>query len=173
LLDEIEKAHPDLLTLLLQIMDSATLTDNNGDKIDFQNVIIIMTSNLGASEASVVGFAKDDNLNENRAINNFFAPEFRNRLDEVVKFNSLGEDIIIKIVTKFIKNINDSIKDKDIKGELVCIADCKKGENSNENILEDINILKDINLSTKDIATFISKKYNISKNTIYNILKKD
>ncbi len=72
-----------------------------------------------------------------------------------------------------IENVYESIKDKDIKGELVCIADCKKGEDSNENILEDINILKDINLSTKDIATFISKKYNISKNTIYNILKKD
>jgi ATP-dependent Clp protease ATP-binding subunit ClpA len=114
LLDEIEKAHPDLLTLLLQIMDSATLTDNNGDKIDFQNVIIIMTSNLGASEASVVGFAKDDNLNENRAINNFFAPEFRNRLDNIVHFNALSQKIILKIVDKFIDKLNSNIASKNL-----------------------------------------------------------
>jgi ATP-dependent Clp protease ATP-binding subunit ClpA len=115
LLDEIEKAHPELMNILLQVMDNATLTDNNGVKSDFQNVILILTSNLGTKEASIMGFAKDDSINEDKAIKTFFAPEFRNRLDEVVKFNSLSEDVIIKIVTKFIKNINDSIKDKDIK----------------------------------------------------------
>lgn len=72
LLDEIEKAHPDLMSVLLQVMDNAELTDNNGNKADFQNVILIMTSNLGASEANVMGFAKDDKLNEDKAISKFF-----------------------------------------------------------------------------------------------------
>src|SRR5574344_159527 len=89
LLDEIEKAHPDLMSILLQVMDNAELTDNSGNKADFQNVVLIMTSNLGATEANVMGFAKNDKLNENRAINKFFAPEFRNRLDCVVSFDSL------------------------------------------------------------------------------------
>ena len=114
LLDEIEKAHPDLMSLLLQVMDNATLADNNGVKIDFQNVILIMTSNLGAKETNVMGFAKNSKLNESKAINNFFAPEFRNRLDAVVSFNSLGEDIIVKIVTKFIKDLSGNLKDKKI-----------------------------------------------------------
>jgi ATP-dependent Clp protease ATP-binding subunit ClpA len=115
LLDEIEKAHPELMNILLQVMDNATLTDNNGVKSDFQNVVLILTSNLGTKEANVMGFAKDDNVSTDKAIKSFFAPEFRNRLDEVVKFNSLTQDIIVKVVAKFIKSINDSIKDKDIK----------------------------------------------------------
>ena len=115
LLDEIEKAHPELMNLLLQVMDNATLTDNNGVKSDFQNVILILTSNLGTKEANVMGFEKDSNANQDKAIKLFFAPEFRNRLDEVVKFNSLTPDIIIKIVSKFIKNITSSVQDKDIK----------------------------------------------------------
>jgi ATP-dependent Clp protease ATP-binding subunit ClpA len=115
LLDEIEKAHPELMNILLQVMDNATLTDNNGIKSDFQNVILILTSNLGTKEANVMGFEKDDSVSTDKAIKAFFAPEFRNRLDEVVKFNSLNQDIIVKVVTKFINNINDSIKDKDIK----------------------------------------------------------
>ncbi|MEA2091279.1 MAG: ATP-dependent Clp protease ATP-binding subunit, partial [Campylobacterota bacterium] len=81
LLDEIEKAHPDLMGLLLQVMDNATLTDNNGTKSDFQNVILIMTSNLGATQSNVMGFEKDTTANEDKAIKKFFAPEFRNRLD--------------------------------------------------------------------------------------------
>jgi ATP-dependent Clp protease ATP-binding subunit ClpA len=115
LLDEIEKAHPDLMSLLLQVMDNAILTDNNGTKADFQNVILIMTSNLGATEAPVMGFAKDDTQNTNKAINKFFAPEFRNRLDAIVKFKPLDENIILKVVTKFIKDLNESVKDKNIK----------------------------------------------------------
>ncbi len=115
LLDEIEKAHPDLMNLLLQVMDNATLTDNNGVKSDFQNVILIMTSNLGAKQSNVMGFAKDDRLNENKAIKNFFSPEFRNRLDEVISFNSLGEDVILNIVGKFIKELSKTLKEKDIK----------------------------------------------------------
>jgi len=115
LLDEIEKAHPDLMSLLLQVMDNATLTDNNGTKADFQNVILIMTSNLGATQASVMGFAKDDGINEDKAVKKFFAPEFRNRLDATVKFISLTEPILIKIVSKFIKDLEDSLSDKNIK----------------------------------------------------------
>jgi len=115
LLDEIEKAHPDLMSLLLQVMDNATLTDNNGTKADFQNVILIMTSNLGATQSSVMGFAKDDNINEDRAVKKFFAPEFRNRLDATVKFISLSEPILIKIVTKFIKDLEAGLSDKNIQ----------------------------------------------------------
>ena len=115
LLDEIEKAHPDLMSLLLQVMDNATLTDNNGAKADFQNVILIMTSNLGATSASVMGFAKDDNLNEDKAVKKFFAPEFRNRLDSVVKFASLSQDVVIKVVNKFIKDLELNLSDKNIK----------------------------------------------------------
>ena len=115
LLDEIEKAHPDLMSLLLQVMDNATLTDNNGTKADFQNVILIMTSNLGATQASIMGFAKDDTINEDKAVKKFFAPEFRNRLDATVKFSHLTEEVIVKIVTKFIKDLELQLADKNIK----------------------------------------------------------
>ena len=115
LLDEIEKAHPDLMSLLLQVMDNATLTDNNGTKSDFQNVILIMTSNLGATQANIMGFAKDDGINEDKAVKKFFAPEFRNRLDATVKFAPLSEPILIKIVSKFIKDLEENLTDKNIK----------------------------------------------------------
>lgn len=115
LLDEIEKAHPDLMSLLLQVMDNATLTDNNGTKSDFQNVILIMTSNLGATQANIMGFAKDDGINEDKAVKKFFAPEFRNRLDATVKFAPLSEPILIKIVSKFIKDLEENLADKNIK----------------------------------------------------------
>jgi len=115
LLDEIEKAHPDLMNILLQVMDSATLTDNNGIKSDFQNVILIMTSNLGATQASVMGFEKDILSNEDKAVKKFFTPEFRNRLDAIVKFTPIDEHILLKIVSKFIKQLELSLKDKDIK----------------------------------------------------------
>ena len=114
LLDEIEKAHPDLMSLLLQVMDNATLTDNNGTKADFQNVILIMTSNIGATQASIMGFAKDDSLNEDKAVKKFFAPEFRNRLDATVKFKQLNESILIKIVSKFMKDLELNLVDKNI-----------------------------------------------------------
>lgn len=115
LLDEIEKAHPDLMSLLLQVMDNASLTDNNGNKADFQNVILIMTSNLGASEASVMGFAKDESLNQDKSIKKFFAPEFRNRLDATVKFISLEMSVVTKVVGKFIEDMCKQISDKQIE----------------------------------------------------------
>jgi len=118
LLDEIEKAHPDLMSILLQVMDNATLTDNNGEKANFENVILIMTSNLGTKESNVMGFAKDDSLNENKAIKKFFAPEFRNRLDSTVQFTHLDEKIVLKVVDKFIKDLELQILDKNITIEL-------------------------------------------------------
>jgi ATP-dependent Clp protease ATP-binding subunit ClpA len=118
LLDEIEKAHPDLMSILLQVMDNAELTDNSGNKADFQNVVLIMTSNLGATEANVMGFAKNDKLNENKAINKFFAPEFRNRLDAVVPFDSLTLDVVAKVAGKFIEDLERQLIDKKIKIEI-------------------------------------------------------
>ena len=115
LLDEIEKAHPDLMSLLLQVMDNATLTDNNGAVASFDNVILIMTSNLGASEGNVMGFAKNDTLNTDKAVNKFFAPEFRNRLDATVKFIQLDEKIVLLVVEKFIKELIKTLKEKTIK----------------------------------------------------------
>jgi ATP-dependent Clp protease ATP-binding subunit ClpA len=101
LLDEIEKAHPDLMSILLQVMDNAELTDNSGNKADFQNVILIMTSNLGASE--------------NKAVNKFFAPEFRNRLDAMVSFTSLSPDIVSQVAGKFIEDLEKQLVNKKIK----------------------------------------------------------
>ena len=114
LLDEIEKAHPDLMNLLLQVMDNAELTDNSGNKADFQNVIIIMTSNLGTKEAPVMGFAKDDAMVQNRAVHKFFSPEFRNRLDAIVNFTNLTPEIVAQIANKFIGDLKEILADKKI-----------------------------------------------------------
>jgi len=98
LLDEVEKAHPDIMNILLQIMDGATLTDNNGTVSDFKNVILIMTSNLGAKEPSVMGFASDRGVVSDRAVREFFSPEFRNRLSATIEFGTLDMDSIVRIV---------------------------------------------------------------------------
>ncbi|MBK7392066.1 MAG: ATP-dependent Clp protease ATP-binding subunit ClpA [Chloracidobacterium sp.] len=115
-LDEIEKAHPNLFNLLLQVMDSATLTDNNGKKADFRNVILIMTTNAGARELSSggVGFrnASDTKGNAKGVIERTFTPEFRNRLDAWVPFKPLDIDIIKLIVDKFIKELNGQLAEK-------------------------------------------------------------
>ncbi len=117
LLDEIEKAHPDLLNILLQVFDSATLTDNDGNKTDFRNVIIIMTSNLGTKEASQVGFTKVEAHQTNNAIKDFFAPEFRNRLDAIVNFSSLKTDVMVFVVEKLLTQLEEQLKEKNIKIE--------------------------------------------------------
>lgn len=114
LLDEIEKAHPDLVNILLQIMDNATLTDNNGYKANFQNVILIMTSNIGATARSVMGFNKDSSLAKNEELKLFFTPEFRNRLSAIVEFNQLNIEIVKNIVKKFIAELNAELKKKKI-----------------------------------------------------------
>ena len=114
LLDEIEKAHPDLINILLQIMDSATLTDNNGYKANFQNVVLIMTSNIGATARSVMGFNKDSSISKNEELKAFFTPEFRNRLDSIVEFQPLSHETVIGIVHKFINELNSDLKKKKI-----------------------------------------------------------
>ena len=118
LLDEIEKAHPDLVNILLQIMDSATLTDNNGYKANFQNVILIMTSNIGATARNVMGFNKDESISKNEEMKAFFTPEFRNRLDAIVEFEQLEEKTVEGIVSKFIRELNTEISDKKISVEI-------------------------------------------------------
>ncbi len=114
LLDEVEKAHPDIMNILLQVMDNATLTDNDGVKTDFRNVIVIMTSNLGTKAAPKVGFNKDETHKANEAIADFFAPEFRNRLDAIVHFKPLGEEIMVNIVDKLLVELEEQLKDKEI-----------------------------------------------------------
>ncbi len=114
LLDEIEKAHPDLVNILLQIMDSATLTDNNGYKANFQSVILIMTSNIGAVARSVAGFNKDESLSKNEELNSFFTPEFRNRLDAIVEFEQLTKESVERIVVKSIYKLNRELSAKKI-----------------------------------------------------------
>lgn len=115
-LDEIEKAHPNLFNLLLQVMDSATLTDNNGKKADFRNVILIMTTNAGARELSSGGMGfrngSDTKGNAKGVIERTFTPEFRNRLDAWVPFKALDLDIIKLIVDKFIKELNGQLAEK-------------------------------------------------------------
>ncbi len=118
LLDEIEKAHPDIANILLQIMDSASLTDNNGYKADFQNVILIMTSNIGATARSVMGFNSDASLSANEELKEFFTPEFRNRLDAIIAFKPLDLDVLEGVVEKFIKELNKDLKKKKISVEI-------------------------------------------------------
>ncbi len=116
-LDEIEKAHPNLFNLLLQVMDHATLTDNNGKKADFRNVILIMTTNAGARELSEggIGFQKHTGRGQGRgAIERAFSPEFRNRLDAWVAFNPLDFEVIERIVDKFIDELNAQLKEKKV-----------------------------------------------------------
>ena len=113
LLDEIEKAHSSIYNLLLQIFDSATLTDNSGNKADFKNVIIIMTSNVGQGEMPALGFASDSSAKDS-ALKEIFSPEFRNRLDCVVKFNTLTMSHLRQIVAKQIADLNLQLKDVQI-----------------------------------------------------------
>jgi len=117
LLDEVEKAHPDVLTVLLQIMDNGFVTGSNGKKADARNAILIMTSNLGASDAekNSVGFGNLERDGDPKdAVNKFFSPEFRNRLDGIVKFGKLDQTTMIKVVKKFIDELNSLIKDKNV-----------------------------------------------------------
>lgn len=117
LLDEVEKAHPDVLTILLQIMDNGFVTGSNGKKADARQAIIIMTSNLGAADAekNAVGFGSLERDGDPKdAVNRFFAPEFRNRLDGVVKFGKLDKSTMVKIIKKFIGELNTLVKDKSI-----------------------------------------------------------
>lgn len=117
LLDEMEKAHPEVFNILLQVMDHGTLTDNNGRKSDFRNVILLMTSNAGAQEMgrASIGFAEQDHSSDGtEVINKMFTPEFRNRLDAIVQFNSLNEQTILNVVDKFLDELQGQLNDKKV-----------------------------------------------------------
>ena len=115
LLDEIEKAHPDIVQILLQVMDNATLTDNDGRKADFRNVVLIMTSNLGVGEGQNLGFMQEFSEFKEEAIHRFFAPEFLNRLDAIVRFKPLSKDSVMMVVDKFINELQERLNNKKVK----------------------------------------------------------
>ncbi|MDO6480145.1 ATP-dependent Clp protease ATP-binding subunit ClpA [Shimia thalassica] len=121
LLDEIEKAHPDVFNILLQVMDHGTLTDHNGRSVDFRNVILIMTSNAGASEQAkaAIGFGRDRREGEDTAaIERTFTPEFRNRLDAVISFAPLPKEVIMRVVEKFVLQLEAQLMDRNVTIEL-------------------------------------------------------
>ena len=118
LLDEIEKAHPDVFNILLQVMDHGTLTDNNGRKADFRNVIIIMTTNAGAEslQKRTMGFTESKQAGDEMIdIKRMFTPEFRNRLDAIVGFRPLDEEIILRVVDKFLLQLEGQLSEKKVE----------------------------------------------------------
>ncbi|MEE4245355.1 MAG: ATP-dependent Clp protease ATP-binding subunit ClpA [Kangiellaceae bacterium] len=137
LLDEIEKAHPDVYNLLLQVMDHGQLTDNNGRQADFRNVILVMTTNAGAAELikPSIGFKQNDKDNDNlEVINNTFSPEFRNRLDAMVWFKGLSEEVLLSVVDKFVVELQTQLDDKHVSLEVSPSARkwlCQKGYDAN------------------------------------------
>jgi ATP-dependent Clp protease ATP-binding subunit ClpA len=121
LLDEMEKAHPDVYNILLQVMDHGKLTDHNGRTVDFRNVILIMTSNAGASDMAkaAIGFGRERRTGEDTAaIERIFTPEFRNRLDAVISFAPLGKEIILQVVEKFVLQLEAQLLDRGVHIEL-------------------------------------------------------
>ena len=120
LLDEIEKAHPDIFNILLQVMDHGTLTDNNGRKADFRNVVIIMTTNAGAEalNKTQIGFTKNDSAGDELAdIKKMFTPEFRNRLDGIISFSSLSKEVILRVVDKFLMQLEEQLHEKKVEAD--------------------------------------------------------
>ncbi|HTP85184.1 MAG TPA: AAA family ATPase, partial [Alphaproteobacteria bacterium] len=118
LLDEIEKAHPDLFNILLQVMDHGKLTDHNGKSVDFRNVILIMTTNAGAAEMAkpAIGFGQETRLGEDsEAINKMFTPEFRNRLDATIGFARLSPEVISRVVDKFVGQLETQLAERNVK----------------------------------------------------------
>ncbi len=121
LLDEIEKAHPDLFNILLQVMDHGKLTDNNGKSVDFRNVILIMTTNAGAADLAkpAVGFEREGRTGDDmEAIERMFTPEFRNRLDAIIQFSCLAPEVVVRVVEKFIIELEAQLDDRDVSVEL-------------------------------------------------------
>ena len=120
LLDEIEKAHPEIFNILLQVMDHGTLTDNNGRKADFRNVIVIMTTNAGAQDLQKrsIGFTDSKQAGDEMVeIKRMFTPEFRNRLDAIISFRALDEEIIIRVVDKFLMQLEEQLHEKKVDVE--------------------------------------------------------
>lgn len=124
LLDEIEKAHPDVFDVLLQVMDHATLTDNQGREADFRHVTLIMTSNAGAREMSTraIGFTEKKRGDGSQEIDKLFSPEFRNRLDEIVRFDPLPPEVMAKVVDKFVLELEAQLKERKIQIDLTPAA---------------------------------------------------
>ena len=121
LLDEIEKAHPDLFNILLQIMDHGKLTDHNGKGVDFRNVILVMTTNAGAADLAkpAIGFERTDRKGDDKeAIERMFSPEFRNRLDAIIGFSNLTPEVMVRVVDKFIMELEGQLGDRDVTIEL-------------------------------------------------------
>jgi ATP-dependent Clp protease ATP-binding subunit ClpA len=125
LLDEIEKAHPDLFNILLQVMDHGKLTDHHGKNVNFRNVILIMTTNAGASELAknAIGFERDNRVGEDtEAIERMFTPEFRNRLDAIITFANLGPEVVGRVVDKFVMQLEGQLSDRNVTIELTMEA---------------------------------------------------
>ena len=121
LLDEIEKAHPDLFNILLQVMDYGKLTDHNGKRVDFRNVILIMTTNAGATELAkaAIGFGRTEREGDDEeAIKRMFTPEFRNRLDATIAFKGLEPDVVERVVDKFVMQLEAQLEDRNVEIEL-------------------------------------------------------
>ncbi len=121
LLDEVEKAHPDVMNILLAFMDNGFVTGSNGKQADGRNTILLMTSNLGAAdnEKNTIGFGElGKDGEDDKAVKKFFAPEFRNRLDAIIKFKNLDQSVVIQVVKKFVNELNDQLKDKNIQIDL-------------------------------------------------------
>ena len=136
LLDEIEKAHPDLFNILLQVMDHGKLTDHNGKKIDFRNVVLIMTTNAGASDAAreAIGFGRTRREGDDEeAIKRLFTPEFRNRLDATIGFAPLARDTIDRVVEKFVLELEAQLTDRDVTFDLTAEATRWLGEKGYDN----------------------------------------
>lgn len=166
LLDEVEKAHPDVLNILLQVMDYGMLTSSSGKTISFRNVILLLTSNLGAkdSEKNNIGFGRDfkDNDKQDEATKSFFAPEFRNRLDFIVSFNKLSTSTMMSVVDKFVGSINELMKDRNISVELTTEA--------KEYVVDQAN--KE-NMGARPIMSILTKKIKeqLSKEILFGNLK--
>ncbi len=125
LLDEIEKAHPDIYNILLQVMDHGTLTDNNGRQADFRNVVVVMTTNAGVQETTrkSIGFSEQDHTHDAMGeINKVFSPEFRNRLDNIIWFNHLDKEVILQVVDKFVVELQAQLDKKSVNLELTSKA---------------------------------------------------
>ncbi len=149
LLDEVEKAHPDVFNLLLQVMDHGTLTDTNGRKVDFRNVILVMTTNAGAQEMSrsSVGFTNQDHQSDGiEIIKRTFTPEFRNRLDAIIQFESLDQKTVLHVVDKFIAQLEAQLELKKIEIQVEASAkawiaergyDVKMGARPMERIIQE------------------------------------
>lgn len=153
LLDEIEKAHPKVHNLLLQIMDNGCITSSIGKKVYFDNVLLIMTSNVGATSNSTFGFVKQDTYKENKEYNEQFLPEFRSRIDKVIYFEDLNNEVMIQICHKFLKELNELLKPRKIK--------LYYGDDIVQKIIKDIN-----EGGARGIKNYIT-------NNIKNVIAKD